>query len=111
MVKECNLVQQDSSIVDQEDIDAYIHQESDREETATDDDEDNTMTISNHLKTPNNDLLFLVNNRWDNYAATLQKCGYNAVKVYMSDKNLVNIYGKSASAQHEKMIREKQDTI
>ena len=110
MVSQNNISQQDLGNLDQQDIDVYMHEESENEDTAEEEDGDLLLTISNHLTTPNDDLLFLVNNRWDNYAVTLQKCGYNAINQYMSENKLVNIYGKSASAQNNKILKEKQET-
>ena len=47
-VKENSTSYQDSPNLDHEDIDVYMHQESENEELVDKDEEDISMTISNH---------------------------------------------------------------
>ena len=100
----------DVQVLDQEDIDNFMCQDTDDD----DDDEseiDEQSHISNHLRTPDNEILFLVQKSWMNYATTYQKCGKRSLKNYMTVNNLVNVYGKSADKQHQQAIREKEDAV
>ena len=107
-VKETSNSLKDLYDIDKEDIDIYMNEESENEESV---DHGDLITISDHLKTPNDELLFLVNNDWNNYATTFQKCGKRVLKNYMSDNKLVSMYGKSASELHEKVLHEREETI
>ena len=87
-MKETSVGLEDFSDLDREDIDIYMHQQSEDEENT---DDDHLPTISNHLKTPDDELLFLVENCWNKYATMLQKCG-KLFKDYISENNLTNVY-------------------
>jgi len=83
-VKETSVGLEDLSDLDREDIDIYMRQQLEDEGNT---DDDHLPTISNHLKTPDDELLFLVENCWNNYATTLQKFGKKVFKDYISENN------------------------